>query len=222
MARRKAPLRYSISLNDEQKEIFKEIKDNDISVITGRAGSGKTLLAVMYAIDKLFRKEIEKIIITRPTVSREEIGYLPGDIKEKLDPWLQPIYHNMNMCVVNSVEKKKNLQKYIEEGEKIEIAPISFMRGRTFLRSIVIVDEAQNLTRDQMEMVVGRLGKHSQMIICGDMGQVDLKKHLKSGLGFLQKLGENVEGFKSYYLTKNHRHPIVEKLLGKIEEEKDE
>lgn len=213
---RKSPIKFSIKLNQEQKDVFEKIKEDDITVISGQAGSGKTLLAVLYGINALFDGECEKIIITRPTVSKEEIGFLPGDLKEKMDPWLQPIYHNMDMCVSDSPEKKKHLKKRLEDND-IEIAPISFMRGRTFLRSIVIVDEAQNLTQEQMTMVVGRLGLHSKMIICGDVKQIDLNKNQTSGLGAFVKLCEGIEGFNSHILTKNHRHPIVEKILNKID-----
>jgi phosphate starvation-inducible PhoH-like protein len=212
-------LRYSIKLNKEQVALTEEIRNNDITVVTGQAGSGKTLVAVMYALDNLFQKEFDRIIITRPTVSKEEIGFLPGDIKEKLDPWLQPIYHNMNMCVYDSVEKKKHLDRRLENGD-IEIAPISFMRGRTFLRSVVIVDEAQNLTHEQMAMVVGRLGLHSKMIICGDSNQIDLSRKEHSGLGSFINICKGIDGFYVKELTKNHRHPIVSKILNKIETNK--
>ena len=117
-------------------------------------------------------KEAEKLIITRPTVSKEEIGFLPGDLREKMDPWVQPIYQNMY-----ALYDKIKVEQLIQAGQ-IEIVPLSFMRGRTFLDSIVIVDEAQNVTHEQMEMIVTRLGLRSKMIICGDDNQVDLKsKH---------------------------------------------
>merc|ERR1711966_578558 len=121
------------------------------------------------ALDGLIRRHYSKIVITRPTVSKEDIGFLPGDLREKMDPWVQPIYQNMY-----ALYNKEKIEKCIEDG-KIEIVPVSFMRGRTFLDSCVIVDEAQNVTHNQMEMIVTRIGLRSKMIICGDDYQVDLK-----------------------------------------------
>src|SRR6056300_69484 len=166
----KNPIKFKIQLNEEQKLAKEEILNNTLTLLAGSAGSGKTLLACQVALDGLFRKQYEKVIITRPTVSKEDIGFLPGDLREKMDPWVQPIYQNMFLLY-----DKVKVEKYIENAE-IEIVPVSFMRGRTFVNSIVIVDEAQNVTHEQMEMIVTRLGKHSKMIICGDTYQVDLKR----------------------------------------------
>jgi phosphate starvation-inducible PhoH-like protein len=171
------------------------------------AGSGKTLVAVQTALDLLFTKQVEKIIITRPTVAKEDIGFLPGDIKEKMDPWLAPIYHNLYLLY-----SKEKIDKEVEEGT-IEILPFAFMRGRTFVNAFVIVDEAQNVTHTQMEMVLGRLGKGSWMSICGDLAQVDLKNKKETGFSFLSKLEEQVKGVRVVVLKKNHRHPIVESIL---------
>lgn len=171
------------------------------------AGSGKTLVAVQAALDMLFNKEVDKIIITRPTVSKEELGFLPGDIKEKMDPWLAPIYHNLYMLY-----GKDKVDKEIEYGN-IEIVPFAFMRGRTFVDSFVIVDEAQNVTHDQMETVLGRLGKGSKMVICGDLAQIDLRNKKETGFSFLNRVEEHVEGFKVFALKQNHRHTIVSPIL---------
>lgn len=205
--RPKGPIKFQIQLNEEQKEAKAMILENPITVLKGMAGSGKTLVATQVALDLLFRKEIDKVIITRPTVSKEDIGFLPGDIKEKMDPWLAPIYHNLFMLY-----SQEKVEKEIEAGN-IEIVPFAFMRGRTFVNSFVIVDEAQNVTHNQMETVLGRLGRDSKMVVCGDMAQIDLKDKRQTGFSFLARIEEHVKGFKVYALEKNHRHEIVSPIL---------
>jgi phosphate starvation-inducible PhoH-like protein len=206
-SRPKNPIKFNLQLNDEQKEAKALILENPIVVLKGMAGSGKTLVAVQAALDMLFTKEIEKIIITRPTVSKEDIGFLPGDLKEKMDPWLAPIYHNLY-----ALYNKEKIDKELERGT-IEIVPFAFMRGRTFLNSFVIVDEAQNVTHDQMETVIGRLGKQSKMVICGDLAQIDLKNKKETGFSFLSRIEEHVNGFRVMALKQNHRHEIVSPIL---------
>lgn len=203
----KNPIKFKLQLNEEQKEAKEIILQNTITLLAGRAGSGKTLLACQIALDGLFRREYDKIIITRPTVSKEEIGFLPGDLREKLDPWLQPIYQNMY-----DLYGKDRIEQYIKEGQ-IEIAPVSFMRGRTFLNSAIIVDEAQNVDHEQMEMIVTRIGLNSKMMICGDAGQVDLKNKKFSGFKFLFNNAERVNKMAAITLKSNHRDPIVDELL---------
>ena len=205
--RPKNPIKFKIKLNEEQKEVKKLILENPITVLKGMAGSGKTLVATQVALDLLFTKRIDKIIITRPTVAKEEIGFLPGDLQAKMDPWLAPIYHNLFM-LYNEEKVKKEM-----EAGNIEIVPFAFMRGRTFLNSFVIVDEAQNVTHSQMETVIGRLGKNAKMCICGDMAQIDLRDKRETGFSFLSRLEEQVEGFVTHSLAKNHRHDIVAPLL---------
>ena len=205
--RPKNPIRFNIQLNEEQKNAKEIILANPVTVLKGMAGSGKTLVAVQTALDLLFTKQVEKIIITRPTVAKEDIGFLPGDIKEKMDPWLAPIYHNLYLLY-----SKEKIDKEVEEG-RIEILPFAFMRGRTFLNSFVVVDEAQNVTHTQMEMVLGRLGKGSWMAICGDLAQVDLKNKKETGFSFLSRVEEQVKGVRVVVLKQNHRHPIVEPIL---------
>lgn len=205
--RPKNPIKFNISLNNEQKAAKEIILENPVTVLKGMAGSGKTLVAVQVALDLLFSKQVEKIIITRPTVAKEDIGFLPGDIKEKMDPWLAPIYHNLYLLY-----SKEKIDKEVEEG-RIEILPFAFMRGRTFLNSFVVVDEAQNVTHTQMEMVLGRLGKNSWMTICGDLAQVDLKNKKETGFSFLSRVEEHVKGVRVVVLKQNHRHPIVESIL---------
>ena len=205
--RPKKPIKFNVQLNDEQKEAKAIILENPITAIRGMAGSGKTLVATQVALDMLFTKQVDKIIITRPTVSKEDIGFLPGDLQAKMDPWLAPIYHNLYM-LYNEEKVKKEL-----ENGNIEIVPFAFMRGRTFVNSFIIVDEAQNVTHNQMETVIGRLGKSSKMVICGDMAQIDLKDKRETGFSFLSRLEENVEGFKTVVLENNHRHAIVSPIL---------
>lgn len=203
----KNPIKFKITLNEEQRDAKALILENPVNVLRGAAGSGKTLLAVQIALDLLFTREIEKIVITRPTVAKEDIGFLPGDLKEKMDPWLAPIYSNLYMLY-----EKEKIDMLIKE-EIIEILPFPFMRGRTLVDACVIVDEAQNVTMNQMEMALGRLGIGSKIIICGDTSQIDLKNKKESGLDFLNLLGSRIEGVKVINLKQNHRHPIVPEIL---------
>lgn len=211
----KNPIKFKIPLNEEQKLAKEQILNNTITVLAGKAGSGKTLLACQVALDGLFRRQYEKIIITRPTVSKEEIGFLPGDLHQKMDPWVQPIYQNMYLLY-----GKEKVDPFIKEG-KIEIVPVAFMRGRTFLDSCVIVDEAQNVTMTQMEMIATRIGLRSKMIVCGDDGQVDLKNRSESGFRFLYNLATKVKNLVAISLLQNHRDPIVDDLINAYEEEYD-
>lgn len=202
----KNPIKFKLQLNDEQKLAKQQILDNTITLLAGQAGSGKTLLACQVALDGLLRKMYDKIVITRPTVSKEDIGFLPGDLAEKMDPWLQPIYHNFFMLY-----DKAKVEKFIKDGQ-IEIVPVSFMRGRTFLNSCIIVDEAQNVTHEQMEMIATRIGLHSKMIICGDSRQIDLKFKKDSGFTYLYEAANIVKNLTAITLTSNHRNEIVEEL----------
>jgi phosphate starvation-inducible PhoH-like protein len=211
----KGPIKFKLQLNEEQKEAKSLILENPVTVIRGMAGSGKTLLACQIALDLLFNREAEKIIITRPTVAKEDIGFLPGDLKEKMDPWLAPIYSNLYMLY----DKEKI--DHLVENNVIEILPFPFMRGRTFLNSCVIVDEAQNVTNNQMEMVLGRLGVASKIMICGDISQIDLKTKKDSGLDFLNTVAARVPGVQVINLKKNHRHPIVPEILSVYTEYND-
>ena len=208
----KNPIKFKISLNEEQKLAKEEILKHTLTILAGRAGSGKTLLACQVALDGILRRHYEKIIITRPTVSKEEIGFLPGDLREKMDPWIQPIYQNMY-----SLFDKGKVEKLIEDG-KIEIVPLAFMRGRTFLDSCIIVDEAQNVTHEQMEMISTRIGLRSKMIVCGDDHQVDLKSKRESGFRFLYKSARRIKNMFSITLLQNHRDPIVDDLISLYED----
>lgn len=211
----KGPIKFQLQLNEEQKIAKEKIMSNAITVLSGKAGSGKTLLACQVGLDLLFRKSIEKIIITRPTVSKEEIGFLPGDLREKMEPWMQPIYSNFYQLY-----NKDKIDEILENGQ-VEIVPVAFMRGRTFLDSLVIVDEAQNCTNEQMEMITSRLGIRSKMIICGDSAQVDLKQRGESGFNFLLRVAKRVKDMDSMTLLTNHRHSVVDALLEEYEQLKN-
>jgi len=211
----KTQIKFKLQLNEEQKEAKKLILENTITLLGGSAGSGKTLLACNVALDGLFSKQYAKVIITRPTVSKEEIGFLPGDLREKMDPWVQPIYQNFY-----SLYDKDKIEKLITDG-KVEIVPLAFMRGRTFLDSIIIVDEAQNITHEQMEMITSRLGLRSKMIICGDAQQTDLKKKSDSGFKFLYTAARKIKNLEAITLKTNHRNEIVEDLLEYYQEAVD-
>lgn len=215
----KRPIKFNIELNEEQKEAKRKILNNTITVLTGAAGSGKTLVAVQTALDQLFKKEIKKIYITRPLVTREEIGFLPGDIAHKLDPFLIPIYDNLSKCYDDS----NKIQKLLE-AEIIEIAPVAYMRGRTFDDSILIIDEAQNIDSESMKMCLTRVGNNGKIIICGDNKQIDLKKKEMSGFDFICYLSNKHEdkGMAYQFLESNHRHPIVKLILEEYAIKEDE
>lgn len=204
----KNPIRFSINLNDEQKEAKAIILNNKITVLRGQAGSGKSLVAAQVALDLLFRKDVEKIILTRPAVtSGEEIGYLPGDKDAKLAPYVAAIYDNMYRLY-----NKEKIDKELLEGN-IEVIPLAFMRGRNLTNCCIVVDEGQNITHKQMELLLGRICNGSRMIICGDSAQIDLKDRKLSGFNFICTNFKEVEGFEVVSLKTNHRDPIVEQIL---------
>ena len=158
----KGSIRFSLTLSQEQKEAKTEILKYPFNFIVGKAGSGKTLLAVQVALDQFFKRQFNKIIITRPTISTEDNGFLPGSEREKMEPWLVPIRSNMR-----KIYNKPQILEKMEKSEQIELVSLAHFRGRTFDNSIVIVDEFQNLTRSQLAMAVGRLGNHSKIFFCG-------------------------------------------------------
>ena len=203
----KGSIRFSISLSEEQKKAKTEILKNPFNFIVGKAGSGKTLLAVQVALDQFFKRQYNKIIITRPTISTEDNGFLPGSEREKMEPWLVPIRSNMRK-VYNKPEKLEAM----EREETIELVSLAHFRGRTFDNSVVIVDEFQNLTRSQLAMVIGRLGKDSKMIFCGDSYQIDLKDKNYSAYHDMAKLINSKYVFKCV-LEDSHRHDAIDDLL---------
>lgn len=204
----KGPIKFTITLTEEQKLAKATILDNTITVLRGSAGSGKSMVAAQVALDLLFRKEVERIVLTRPAVtSGEDIGFLPGDKDAKLAPYTAAIYDNMYR-----IYKKDIIDKHVADGA-IEVIPLAFMRGRNLSNCIVVVDEAQNITHRQMELLLGRLCKGSKMILSGDVAQIDLKDKKQSGFDFICKHLVDVKGFGFFTLKANHRHDIVEPIL---------
>lgn len=197
-----------------QKEYYYALKNNDVVFGIGPAGTGKTYLAVVFAVDALKNNLVKKIVLTRPAVEAgENLGFLPGDLKEKVDPYLRPLYDALHDML--GVEQTERL---IEKGV-IEIAPLAYMRGRTLEDAYVILDEAQNTTDNQMKMFLTRLGFNSKMIITGDVTQIDLPRGVESGLVRAMDILNNVKGISFIYLTAMDvvRHPVVQRIIERYE-----
>ncbi|WP_342541159.1 PhoH family protein [Heyndrickxia sp. FSL K6-6286] len=193
-----------------QRQYINDIKKHDLVFGIGPAGTGKTYLAVVMAVAALKSGQVRKIILTRPAVEAgESLGFLPGDLKEKVDPYLRPLYD-----ALNDVLGSEHTQRLIER-ETIEIAPLAYMRGRTLDDAFVILDEAQNTTQAQMKMFLTRLGFSSKMVITGDRTQIDLPKGIQSGLVAAEKILENVSGISFVYLEQSDvvRHPLVARII---------
>ncbi|MGW8038858.1 PhoH family protein [Staphylococcus xylosus] len=189
---------------------------NDLVFGVGPAGTGKTFLAVVYAAKQLRKGNVKRIVLTRPAVEAgESLGFLPGDLKEKVDPYLRPLYDGLN-----TVLGREQTARFIERGI-IEIAPLAYMRGRTLDDAFVILDEAQNTTHAQMKMFLTRLGFGSKMVVTGDKTQIDLPKGVKSGLKEAIKKLENVKGLSIHNLDQSDvvRHPLVSKIIDRYEGE---
>ena len=198
----------------KQNEYLKCIQKKDLIFTIGAAGTGKTYLAVCYAVSELKKGNIEKIILTRPAVEAgESLGFLPGDLKEKVDPYLRPLYDALyDMLGVENVTAM--IEKQI-----IEIAPLAYMRGRTLENAFIILDEAQNATIDQLKMFLTRLGFNSKMIVTGDISQVDLPNSRKSGLKVSANLLKGLDEVGLVIFDKNDvvRHPLVAKIIDRFE-----
>jgi phosphate starvation-inducible protein PhoH and related proteins len=197
-----------------QIEYTKKIKENDIVFAIGPAGTGKTYLAVAFAISALKNKQINKIVLSRPAVEAgESLGFLPGDLSEKIDPYLKPLYDALEDMI--PLEK---LKLYIEK-KVIEIVPLAYMRGRTLSNSFVILDEAQNATNVQMKMFLTRLGPNSKAIITGDITQIDLQGKEHSGLVQIQNILKNIPDIEFVYFNKNDvvRHKLVKNIIDAYE-----
>lgn len=203
----KGSVRFSLTLSDEQKAAKAEILKHPFNFIIGKAGSGKTLLAVQVALDMFFKRNCNKIIITRPTVSTEDNGFLPGTEREKMEPWLVPIRSNMR-----KVYNKPEILERMEREENIELVSLAHFRGRTFDNAVVIVDEFQNLTKSQLAMAVSRLGKDSTIIFTGDSQQIDLRDKNYSAVHELAKIKDSNFVYK-VILRDNHRHEAIDELL---------
>ncbi len=193
-----------------QRALVKEVRDNDLVFAVGPAGTGKTYISVAMAVKALKNKEVKKIIITRPAVEAgENLGFLPGDLKEKIDPYLRPIYDALSDMIPS--EKLS----FYQENNVIEIAPLAYMRGRTLNNAFILLDEAQNTTTMQMKMFLTRMGPNSKVIVTGDHSQVDLPHHQHSGLNEALKVLSKVKGVGRIDLNESDvvRHKLVKEII---------
>ncbi|MCF6408530.1 PhoH family protein [Pseudalkalibacillus salsuginis] len=199
-----------------QRHYINAIKKNDLVFGIGPAGTGKTYLAVVMAVKALKEGKVKRIILTRPAVEAgESLGFLPGDLKEKVDPYLRPLYD-----ALHDLFGVEHTERLIERGT-IEIAPLAYMRGRTLDEAFVILDEAQNTTPEQMKMFLTRLGFGSKMIITGDITQIDLPRGKESGLRRAQKIFKDIQGIRIIHMQQSDvvRHPLVQKIINAYEVE---
>jgi phosphate starvation-inducible PhoH-like protein len=203
---RKNDIKYNVQLNDEQKEAKRLIRENQIVIITGRAGSGKSLVCAQTALDFLLKKECDNIFVTRATIEvGNSLGFLPGGLDEKFNPYLEAFMENLAEC------KEKELLDKLVFDKKILAYPIQFIRGKT-VNNVLVVEEAQNLSKDQMLAILTRLGKTGKIIINGDNEQKDTKSY-DSGLTYAIELSKKIEEIKWVKLKENHRSDIVGKIL---------
>lgn len=203
---RKGDIKYNITLNDEQKEAKQLIIDNQIVIVTGRAGSGKSLICAQAALDFLMKKQCDHVYVTRATIEvGGSLGFLPGDLEEKFNPYLEAFQENLEKCYdrVKIGELVKN--------KKITAYPVQFIRGKT-IDDILVVEEAQNLTKGEMLAILTRLGKTGKIIINGDNEQKDIKESY-TGLSYAIELSKKIEGIEWIKLKANHRSDLVGKIL---------
>ncbi len=205
-----------------QQLFVKEYDKNDLILAIGPAGSGKTYTAIALAVRALKRREVRRIILSRPAVEAgEKLGFLPGDMKEKIDPYLQPLYDALQDMIPSA-----KLKDYMENGT-IQIAPLAYMRGRTLNEAFVILDEAQNTTTNQIKMFLTRMGQSTKYVVTGDITQIDLPKASMSGLVQAMRILKNVKGIKTIHFTVKDivRHPLVQRIVeayDKSDEKKNE
>ena len=206
----KTPRKSVIARSEKQSDYIKALKENDIIMSLGPAGTGKSFLAVSVAVTLLIEKKVERVILSRPAVEAgEKLGFLPGDMKEKVDPYLRPLYDALyELFGADKIDKK------IETGE-IEIAPLAFMRGRTLKNCFAILDEAQNATETQIKMFLTRIGENSKLVVNGDPSQVDLINKEQSGLVKSRDILKNLKEIKIVEFDHNDvvRHPLVSKII---------
>lgn len=200
--------------NANQTRMVKSFDDNDLTFALGPAGTGKTYIAIALAVRALKNKEIRKLILSRPAVEAgEKLGFLPGDMKEKIDPYLQPLYD-----ALEDMLPALKLKEYMDSGT-IQIAPLAFMRGRTLNDAVIILDEAQNTTTQQMKMFLTRLGMGSKMVVTGDITQIDLPRSTRSGLLSALRILRDVKGIGVIQYEKKDivRHPLVQRIVDAYE-----
>ena len=206
----KTPRKSVLARSEKQSDYIKALKENEIILSLGPAGTGKSFLAVSVGVTMLMEKKIEKVILSRPAVEAgEKLGFLPGDMKEKVDPYLRPLYDALyELFGADKIDKK------IESGE-IEIAPLAFMRGRTIKNSFAILDEAQNATETQIKMFLTRIGENSKLVVNGDPSQIDLINKSQSGLIKSKKILQNLKEIKIVEFDHRDviRHPLVSKII---------
>ena len=215
----KTPKRSVIPRSQKQKEYVRALKSNQIVMSLGPAGTGKTYLAVAVALTMLLEKKVQRIILSRPAVEAgERLGFLPGDMKEKIDPYLRPLYDSLH-----DLFDYDKIQRKIESGE-IEIAPLAFMRGRTLKNSFAILDEAQNATRTQIKMFLTRIGENSKLVVNGDPSQIDLPNKSQSGLIESQKILHGIKEISIINFDHNDviRHPLVTKIVEAYQKKTDD
>jgi phosphate starvation-inducible PhoH-like protein len=208
-----------VAKSEGQREYLQAIEENDIVVGIGPAGTGKTYLAVATAVDALFKKKVKRIILARPAVEAgENLGFLPGDLQEKVDPYLRPLYDALEDMM--GVERMRRAL----ESRSIEIAPLAYMRGRTLHDAFVILDEAQNATQLQMKMFLTRLGLNSRAVITGDKTQIDLPRRELSGLIDIERILKGIDGIAFVYMqpTDVIRHRLVKEIIRAYEAASDE
>jgi len=203
----KNDIKYQITLNDEQKEAKRLIIDNQIVIVTGRAGCGKSLVSAQTALDFVFKKEYDNIFVTRAAVEvGHSLGFLPGSLNEKFDPYLEAFQENLIKCY-----DKVKIEQLIND-EKIKALPVQFIRGKT-VDDVLVVEEAQNLTKAEMLAIITRLGKNGRIIINGDLEQTDIRNSGDNGLRYIIELSKKIPEIKYIKLKHNHRSDLVGKIL---------
>ena len=213
----KTPKKKIMPRSLQQEKYISALKSKILTFGIGPAGTGKTYIAVADAVEKITSGAVDKIILSRPAVEAgEQLGFLPGDLKEKIDPYLRPLYDSLEDCLYSD-----KITKLIDR-EKIEIAPLAFMRGRTLANSYIILDEAQNTSPMQMKMFLTRLGKDSQMVITGDLSQIDLPEQKKSGLLDAINVTKKLKEIEHIHFSEKDvvRHPLVTKIVKSYNERK--
>lgn len=204
---RKQDIKYKITLNEEQKEVKRLILENQVVIITGRAGCGKSLVSAQCALDFLFKKQVDQILVTRAAVEvGHSLGFLPGSLNEKFDPYLEAFQENLIKCY-----DKVKVEELISS-KKVNALPVQFIRGKT-IDDVLVVEEAQNLTKAEILAILTRLGKTGKIIINGDLEQTDIKSGADNGLSYVIGLSKKIPEIKYLKLKHNHRSDLVGKIL---------